>query len=86
GVINEDRLGLDTIYVQAKKWQGNIGRPKLMEFVGALKGQKANKGVFITTSKFTNDAIDYVSKVDSNVVLIDGDQLAEFMIDLTSLC
>lgn len=81
GVIKEDRLGLDTIYVQAKKWQGTVGRPKLMEFVGALKGQKANKGVFITTSKFTNDAIDYISKVDSKVVLIDGDQLAELMID-----
>lgn len=81
GVIKQDRLGLDTIYVQAKRWQGVVGRPKLMEFVGALKGQKANKGVFITTSKFTNDAIDYVSKVDSKVVLIDGDQLAELMID-----
>jgi restriction system protein len=81
GVIKEDRLGLDTIYVQAKKWQGTIGRPKLMEFVGALKGQKANKGVFITTSKFSNDALDYVSKIDSKVVLIDGEQLAEFMID-----
>ena len=81
GVIKEDRLGLDTIYVQAKRWQGTVGRPKLMEFVGALKGQKANKGVFITTSKFTNDAIDYMSKVDSNVVLIDGEQLSEYMID-----
>jgi len=81
GVIKEDRLGLDTIYVQAKKWQGPVGRPKLKEFVGALKGQKANKGVFITTSKFTNDAIDYASKIDSKVVLIDGEQLAEFMID-----
>ncbi len=81
GVIKEDRLGLDSIYVQAKKWQGTIGRPKLMEFVGALKGQKANKGVFITTSKFSNDAIAYVPKVDSKVVLIDGEQLAEFMID-----
>lgn len=81
GVIKEDRLGLDTIYVQAKQWQNPVGRPKLMEFVGALKGQKASRGVFITTSKFTNDAIDYVSKVDSRVVLIDGDQLAELMID-----
>jgi len=81
GVIKEDRLGLDTIYVQAKRWQGVVGRPRLMEFVGALRGQKANKGVFITTSKFTNDAIDYVSKVDSRVVLIDGEQLAELMID-----
>lgn len=81
GVIKEDRLGLDTIYVQAKKWQNPVGRPKLMEFVGALKGQRANRGVFIATSRFTNDAIDYASKVDSKVVLIDGDQLAELMID-----
>ena len=81
GVIKEDRLGLDTIYVQAKKWQGTIGRPELMKFVGALKGQKANKGVFLTTSRFSNDAIDYVAKIDSKVVLIDGEQLAEFMID-----
>ena len=81
GVIKEDRLGLDTIYVQAKKWQGTVGRPELMKFVGALKGQKANKGVFITTSKFTNDAMDYVSKIDSRIVLIDGEQLSEYMID-----
>jgi len=81
GVIKEDRLGLDTIYVQAKKWQGTVGRPELMKFVGALKGQKANKGVFITTSKFTNDAMDYVLKIDSRVVLIDGEKLAEYMID-----
>lgn len=81
GVIKEDRLGLNTIYVQAKQWQGPVGRPKLMEFIGALKGQKANSGVFITTSKFTNDAIDYVSKIDSRVILIDGDQLADLMID-----
>lgn len=81
GVIKEDRLGLDTIYVQAKRWQGTVGHPELMKFVGALKGQKANKGVFITTSKFTNAAIDYVSKIDSRVVLIDGEQLAEYMID-----
>jgi restriction system protein len=81
GVIKEDRLGLDTIYVQAKRWQGTIGRPELMKFVGALKGQKANKGVFLTTSRFSNDAVDYVKKIDSRVVLIDGEQLAEFMID-----
>ena len=81
GVIKEDRLGLDTIYVQAKKWEGTVGRPELMKFVGALKGQKANKGVFITTSKFSNEATEYVSKVDSKIVLIDAEQLAEFMID-----
>lgn len=81
GVIKQDQLGLDNIYVQAKKWQGVVGRPELMKFVGALKGQKASKGVFITTSKFSNDAIDYVSKIDSKVVPIDGETLAELMID-----
>lgn len=81
GVIKQDQLGLENIYIQAKKWQGTVGRPELMRFVGALKGQKANRGVFITTSKFSNDAIDYVSKIDSKVVLIDGENLAELMID-----
>jgi restriction system protein len=82
GIIKEDRLGLDAIYVQAKKW-GNttIGRPELHKFVGALQGQKADKGIFITTSKFSKDAIDYVSKVGSKIVLIDGERLAELMID-----
>ncbi len=81
GVIKQDQLGLENIYVQAKKWQSVVGRPELMKFVGALKGQKASKGVFITTSRFSNDCIDYVSKVDSKVVLVDGEKLAEFMID-----
>ena len=82
GVIKEDRLGLDIIYIQAKRWEGSsVGRPELQKFVGALKGQRANKGVFITTSRFSHEAVDYVSKVDSSVVLIDGDQLAELMID-----
>ncbi len=82
GVIKEDRLGLDAIYIQAKRWgEAQIGRPELQKFVGALKGQRANKGVFITTSKFSRDAQDYVSRVDSKVVLIDGDQLTALMID-----
>lgn len=82
GVIKEDRLGLDTIYVQAKKWEGTVGRTELMAFVGALEGKKANKkGIFITTSKFSGDAIDYISKIDSSVVLINGAELAEYMID-----
>ncbi len=82
GVIKEDRLGLDIVYIQAKKWgDAPVGRPKLQEFVGALKGQRANKGVFITTSSFTREAEDYVSKIDSKVVLIDGAYLAELMID-----
>jgi len=81
GIINEDRLGLDVIYIQAKKWEGTIGRPELQKFVGALHGKRAKKGVFITTSKFTADAVDYVSRIDPRIVLIDGRQLAELMID-----
>jgi restriction system protein len=81
GIIKEDKLGLDTIYIQAKRWDGIVGRPEIQKFAGALMGQKAKKGVFITTSKFTNDALDYVTKIDNKIVLIDGDQLAQYMID-----
>ena len=81
GIIKEDRLGLDTIYLQAKRWQGNVGRPEIQKFVGALQGQRARKGVFITTSAFTADAIDYASRIDTKVVLIDGQQLANLMMD-----
>lgn len=81
GIIKEDRLGLDTIYIQAKRWQGNVGRPEIQKFVGALQGQRARKGVFITTSAFTTDAIDYASRIDTKVVLIDGQQLANLMMD-----
>lgn len=81
GIIDEDRLGLDTIYVQAKKWDGVVGRPEIQKFAGALMGKRAKKGIFITTSHFTQDAINYVSTIDFKVVLIDGKRLAEFMID-----
>lgn len=81
GIIKEDRLGLDTIYLQAKRWQGNVGRPEIQKFVGALQGHRARKGVFITTSLFTTDAIDYVSRIDTKVVLIDGNQLSNLMMD-----
>lgn len=81
GIIKEDRLGLDVIYLQAKRWQGSVGRPEIQKFVGALQGQRARKGVFITTSGFTADAVDYVSRVDTKVVLIDGSLLASLMID-----
>lgn len=81
GIIKEDRLGLDTIYIQAKRWQGNVGRPEIQKFVGALQGQRARKGVFITTSCFTADASDYISRIDTKVVLIDGQQLANLMMD-----
>jgi restriction system protein len=81
GIINEDRLGLDTIYLQAKRWDGTVGRPEIQKFVGALHGKRAKKGVFITTGTFSADAIDYVAKIDPKVVLIDGRQLAALMID-----
>ena len=81
GIIKEDQLGLDTIYLQAKRWQGSVGRPEIQKFVGALQGQRARKGVFITTSSFTADASNYVQNIDTKVVLIDGQQLAELMID-----
>ncbi|WP_066705252.1 restriction endonuclease [Curvibacter delicatus] len=81
GIIKEDRLGLDTIYLQAKRWQGSVGRPEIQKFVGALQGQRARKGVFITTSTYTADAVDYASRIDTKVVLIDGGRLANLMID-----
>lgn len=81
GVINEDRLGLDVIYVQAKKWEGSVGRPELQKFAGALHGERANKGVFITTSMFTKDAIEYVRSISTRIILIDGDTLVSHMFD-----
>lgn len=81
GIIKEDRLGLDVIYIQAKRWQGSVGRPEIQKFVGALQGQRARKGVFITTSMFTSDAKIYAENIDTKVVLIDGTRLANFMID-----
>jgi restriction system protein len=81
GIINEDRLGLDVIYIQAKRWQATIGRPEIQKFAGALQGHRAKKGVFITTSDFSREAVDYVAKIDSKIVLIGGDQLTQLMID-----
>lgn len=81
GIIKEDRLGLDIIYVQAKRWANTVGRPEIQKFAGALQGQKAKKGVFITTSDFSKDAFDYAAKIDSKIVLIDGEQLAQYLID-----
>ena len=81
GIIKEDRLGLDTIFIQATRWQGSVGRPEIQKFVGALQGQRAKKGVFMTTSTYTSDAIDYATRIDTKVVLIDGKQLARLMID-----
>lgn len=81
GIIKEDKLGLDVIYIQAKRWEGTVGRPEIQRFVGALHGLRARKGVFITTSTFSAEAIDYVSKIENKIVLIDGTQLAQLMID-----
>lgn len=81
GIIKEDRLGLDTIFLQAKRWQGVVGRPEIQKFVGALQGQRAKKGVFITTSAYTAEAIEYAARIDTKVVLIDGKQLSNLMID-----
>lgn len=81
GVIKEDRLGLETIYIQAKRWQSTVGRPEIQRFAGALQGQRARKGVFITSSSFSNEARMYAAAIQTTIVLIDGAQLAELMID-----
>lgn len=81
GIINEDRLGLEMIYIQAKRWTGTVGSPEIMKFAGALAGRKAGKGVFITTSTFTQEALAFVKTVGTRIILIDGRQLADFMID-----
>lgn len=88
GTIKEDKLGLDIIYIQAKRWKkGNVvGRPELHKFVGALAGQGAKKGIFITTSNFTKEALDYTPKNETKIVLIDGEQLAQLMIDYNLGC
>lgn len=81
GIINEDRLGLDVIYIQAKRWEADVGRPEIQKFVGALAGNKASKGIFITSSGFSRGAVDYASQVNHRVVLINGAMLAELMMD-----
>ena len=81
GIIKEDRLGLDKIYIQAKKWENNVGRPEIQKFVGALQGKRAKKGIFITTSTFSKDAYEYAQNLDVAVILIDGKKLAEYMIE-----
>jgi restriction system protein len=81
GIIKEDRLGLDVIYIQAKRWERSVGRPEIQQFAGALHGQRARKGIFITTSQFTREAFDYVRSIDTKIVLIDGNTLTEYMID-----
>lgn len=81
GIIKEDRLGLDTIYIQAKKWEQTVGRPEIQKFAGALQGVRARKGIFIATSDFSKEAVEYASRIDSKIVLIDGEQLWNLMID-----
>ena len=80
GIIKEDKLGLDIIYLQAKRWEGNVGRPEIQKFAGALQGQRARKGIFITTSTYSKEARDFVQSIDNKIILIDGHQLAELMI------
>jgi restriction system protein len=82
GIIKEDKLGLDTIYIQAKRWDNFVvGRPEVQKFAGALQGKRAKKGIFITTSKYTNEAHEYAKAIENKIILIDGTQLAQFMID-----
>lgn len=81
GIIKEDRLGLDIIYIQAKRWDSTVGRPEIQKFAGALDGQRARKGIFITTSDFSRDAEDYVSRIDKKIILIDGKTMTRLMID-----
>lgn len=80
GVISLDRLGLEKVYVQAKRWQGAVGRPEVQAFYGALAGQRARKGVFITTSTYTTQALEFARSVEG-IVLVDGPRLASLMID-----
>lgn len=88
GSIKEDKLGLDIIYIQAKRWKpGNVvGRPELQKFIGALAGQGAKKGIFITTSNFSKEAIEYTPRNETKIVLIDGVQLAQLRIDYNLGC
>lgn len=81
GIIKEDRLGLDFVYIQAKRWENVVGRPQTQGFAGSLDGQRARKGVFITTSDFTDGARQYVTHIEKRIVLVDGQQLAELMLD-----
>lgn len=81
GIINEDRLGLDVIYIQAKRWEGPVGRPEVQKFAGALQGQRARKGIFITSSSFTKEAAVFAAAIESKIILIGGEELATLMID-----
>ena len=81
GIIKEDKLGLDAIYIQAKRWENIVGRPEVQKFAGALQGQRAKKGIFITTSAFSKEATNYASNIENKIILIDGERLAQLMIE-----
>nr|AAW57025.1 putative mrr restriction protein [Crocosphaera subtropica ATCC 51142] len=81
GIIKEDRLGLDIIYIQAKRWENTVGRPEIQKFAGALLGKQAKQGIFITTSNFSKEAIEYITMIDSEIILIDGERLSALLID-----
>lgn len=81
GIINQDKLGLDKIYVQAKRWNENVSRPELQKFVGALSAKKSNKGIFITTSDFTKEAREYAINLSHTIILMNGKDLTRFMIE-----
>ncbi|MBA7670040.1 Mrr restriction system protein [subsurface metagenome] len=81
GIIKEDKLGLDIIYIQAKKWESVVSRPEIQKFVGALEGKRAKKGIFITTSNYSKEAKEYVKNISTKIILIDGEQLADYMIN-----
>lgn len=81
GIIKEDKLGLDVIYLQAKRWENTVGRPEIQKFAGALQGKRSKKGVFITTSDYSKEAREFASNIDNKIILIDGNELADLMID-----
>ena len=81
GIIKEDKLGLDALYIQAKRWEAAVGRPVVQSFAGSMEAQRARKGVLITTSRFSKDAHDYVAQIEKKIVLMDGEQLVEHMIN-----
>jgi restriction system protein len=81
GIIKEDKLGLDVVYLQAKRWEATVGRPVVQAFAGSLEGQRARKGVLITTSQFSQEAKEYVSRIEKKIILIGGEELAQLMID-----
>ena len=81
GIIKEDKLGLDVIYIQAKRWEGTVGRPEVQRFAGALQGQRSRKGILITTSDFSREATEFAKSIDTKIILVSGAQLADLMID-----